>query len=297
VLELGQRWLKEHGQPNLKPGAAVDYRSVFYRPIAPELGPVRVDECRPETIKRLLGRKRESGLSEGTVGKIRRHPHAIFAFAQEERLVAVNPATALRQRSVGQRRKVPGTALTPMQVTRFLEECSPRWRSFFTVALDTGLRRGELIGLRWDDVDLLERVLHVRRSIGTYDDPEDATTKTEAGERVVPILDGAKDALETLYTEAEDKRDEAPVFAARSGPLNPRWVTRVFKTYAERAELPEKLRLHDLRHTAITNAIEQGEDILLISAFAGHAKTSTTLDVYGHRNPKRAFERRGGCAR
>ena len=71
------------------------------------------------------------------------------------------------------------------------------------------------------------------------------------------------------------------------GPLSPRMVTLVFRRYAERADLPASVRLHDLRHTAITNAIGQGEDVLLIAAFAGHKKTSTTLDLYGHLMPER----------
>lgn len=185
-----------------------------------------------------------------------------------------------------------------------------RWLLFFTVALDTGLRRGEMVGLRWGDVNLLDRILYVRRSIGNYDDPEaidanddDLTTKTEAGERLVPILDGAQAALEKLYATAADTSDDTPVFVTverkrgRDGvvrpvgrPLSPRMVTRVFRRYADRANLPANVRLHDLRHTAITNAIAQGEDILLVAAFAGHAKTSTTVDVYSHLLPQRAHE-------
>ncbi len=313
VLELGRKWLFEHVQPNLKPGAAANYRGTFYKHVAPSLGAVRVDDLRPQMVKALLGRKRAEGLSEETVSKIRRHIHAMFAFAQDAGLVSVNPANAPRMRGRKQRRRrARGTELSPMQVRRFLEECSPRWRPFFTVALDTGLRRGELIGLRWGDIDLLDRILYVRRSIGAYDDPvaaEDGTaehalsTKTEAGERLVPILDGAQAALETLYRDAADTDDEAPVFATverkrgRDGvmrptgrPLSPRMVTRVFRRYAARAGLPVSMRLHDLRHTAITNAISQGEDILLVSAFAGHAKTSTTVDIYGHLMPDRVRE-------
>lgn len=176
--------------------------------------------------------------------------------------------------------------------------------------IDTGLRRGEMIGLRREDVALPERVLYVRRSIGAYDDPDEAnddeshlTTKTEAGERIVSLLDGALAALEEVLADAKDMRDEAPVFATierkrgRDGvvrptgrPLSPRMVTRVFRRYADRAGLPETIRLHDLRHTAITNAISQGEDILIVAAFAGHAKTSTTVDVYSHLLPKRTHE-------
>ncbi len=135
---------------------------------------------------------------------------------------------------------------------------------------------------------------------------EELTTKSDAGERIVPILDGAKGALEELYRTAHDTSDDAPVFATverkrardENGrpvgelrpvgrPLSPRMVTRVWRRYAERAGIPETARLHDTRHTAVTRAIEQGVDILVISAIAGHTKTSTTLDVYGHLMPER----------
>jgi integrase len=173
-----------------------------------------------------------------------------------------------------------------------------------TVALDTGLRRGELIGLQWGDIDLPERMIDVRRSISSHDDPSEAlTTKTDAGERLVPILDGAQAALETLFKSAPDTSDDAPVFATierkpgRDGvmrstgrPLNPRMVTSAFRKFADTAELPPPVRPHDPRHTAITSAIEQGEDIQLISAIAGHARTSITVDTYGHLMPRRVQE-------
>ena len=306
VLQLGNRWLSEHVQPNLKPATAANYRETLYQHIAPALGHTRLDDLHSQMIRSLLGRKRAEGLSEETVAKIRRHLHAMLAFAQDAGLLSVNPAENARARGGHKvRRRARGTQLTPVQVKRFLQECSPRWRAFFTVAIDTGLRRGELIGLRWEDIDLLQRILHVRRSISAYDTPDavrqdSLTTKTEAGQRLVPILDGAQATLEELYTRAQDKSEGAPVFATierkrgRDGilrpagrPLNPRMVTRVFRRYAERAGLPCTIRLHDLRHTAITNAISQGEDILLIAAFAGHAKTSTTVDVYAHLMPDR----------
>jgi integrase len=313
VAELGHRWLDEHVRPGLKPGAVASYEGTFYRHVAPALGAVRLDDCHPQMIRAMLGRKRAEGLGEETVAKIRRQIHAMFAFAQDAGLVSVNPADSPRARGRKQgQHRARGTQLSPMQLGRFLDVCSPRWRLFFTVALDTGLRRGELIGLRWGDIDLLQRIIYVRRSIGPYDQPaqlpqeedgERLSTKTEAGQRLVPILDGAQQALEELYATARDTSDRASVFATierkrgRDGvlrptgrPLSPRMVTRVFRRYADCAGLPESVRLHDLRHTAITNAIGQGEDILLIAAFAGHAKTSTTVDVYGHLMPDRVRE-------
>ena len=246
-------------------------------------------------------------MSEASIRKIRSHLHALFAFGVTAGVIASNPAAGARAR--GQRRssrRVRGTQLTPQQVKDFLAVCSPRWRLFFTVALDTGLRRGELIGLRWGDVDLLQRIIHVRRSIGEHDlaaqqledDQERLRPKTQAGVRLVPILDGAQRALEELYRSAPEGDEDAPVFATvrrvRAGDgatrevgatLDPRMVSRVFRRYAQRAGLRETIRLHDLRHTAITGAIAQGESILLVSAFAGHAKTSTTVNIYAHLMP------------
>ncbi|HEY4897556.1 MAG TPA: site-specific integrase, partial [Solirubrobacteraceae bacterium] len=190
MLDLGHRWLREHVQPELKPGAAANYKGTFNRHVAPTLGPLRLDQCKSEQVDRLLASKRAEGLSRETVAKIRRHMHAMFAFGQDKKLLTVNPCAQPRRRGRKVSRKAKGTVLTPVQIAKFLDECSPRWRLFFTVALDTGLRRGELIGLRWGDVDLLERVLYVRRSIGVYDDPEELEreldTKSDAGERLVP---------------------------------------------------------------------------------------------------------------
>ena len=304
VLDLGNRWLTEHVNPNLKPSAAASYRGTFYKHVAPAIGHLRVDDCDGQAILTFLSRKRREGMSEEGVAKLRRQLHAMFAFAQDAGLVSVNPADVARARGPRNgHRRARGTQLSPVQVERFLSACPPRWRLFFVIALDTGLRRGELIGLRWEDVDLLERIIHVRRSIGPYDTLERVdvlTTKTEAGRRLVPILDGAQRALEQLYAQAADTSDSAPVFVtverkrghdgelrATGRTLCPRMVSRVFRRYAQRAGLPDTVRMHDLRHTAITNAIGQGEDILLVAAFAGHAKTSTTVDVYGHLMPER----------
>ena len=93
-----------------------------------------------------------------------------------------------------------------------------------------------------------------------------------------------------MFATIERKRGRDGVQRPVGRPLSPRMVTRVFRRYADRAGLPKNVRLHDLRHTAITNAIAQGEDILLIAAFAGHAKTSTTVDVYSHLLPKHVHD-------
>ena len=297
VLELGRKWLREHVQPNLKPGAAANYKGTFYRHVAPSLGAVRVDDCKPQMVKALLGRKRAEGLSEETVAKIRRHMHAMFAFAQDAGLLTVNPASAPRKRGQKQRRRARGTALSPAQIARFLNECSP------TVAVVLHGRARHRPAPRRDDRAAAGRrgparararcaAQHrrVRRpeesdedEIADDEDRGGGEARTDPRWRSGGVGSGAQ-------RTAVDTRDEAPVFATverkrgRDGvvrptgrPLSPRMVTRVFRRYADRAGLPKTIRLHDLRHTAITNAISQGEDIMLVAAFAGHAKTSTTV--------------------
>lgn len=295
VLELGQRWLREHAQRNLKPSTAANYKGTFYTHVSPALGAYRVDEVTPDMIRTLLERKRESGLRPETVSKIHRHLHAMFELAE----LPVNPAELHRRPGPRQRKhKGRGMALTPMQEGQFMDECSDRWRLFFRVALSTGLRRGEMIGLRWGDVSLGESVIDARRSICPYDDVDDdesLTTKTEAGERVVPLFPDALEALEELYRLAGSPEDDDPVFvtveakpaikgrrpSVPGGVLSPRMVTKAFRRYADRAGLSD-VTLHDLRHTTITRLIDQGAPINLIAAIAVHSKTSTTTDTYGH---------------
>ena len=270
-------------------------------------------------IRSLLGSKRAEGMSEESVAKLRRHIHAMFAFAQDAGLVTVNPADVRPRARAAARscaaRAAPSSA--PRRSSASSTSAPAAGGCFFTVALDTGLRRGELIGLRWGDVDLLQRIIYVRRSIGPYDDPEPMlgegemlSTKTEAGQRLVPILDGAQRPWNSSAQAPPTPSDDAPVFAtverkpsrdgamlhARPAPLPAHGLPRV--SPLRRARRPARhVRLHDLRHTAITNAIGQGEDILLISAFAGHAKTSTTVDVYGHLMPDRVRRPLSGCTR
>jgi integrase len=122
--------------------------------------------------------------------------------------------------------------------------------------IDTGLRRGEMIGLQWGDLSFTDSTIYVRRSIGPHDDPEDddATTKTEAGARLVPMFAASREVFKQLLVAHREKTgeppaDDQPVFGTierkrgRDGvvrglghPLSPRLVTRAFRRYADRAE-------------------------------------------------------------
>src|SRR5262249_27691455 len=127
VLELGNKWLLEHVHPNLKPGTAESYRGTFFLHVAPRLGALRVDDCGPQAIRGLLAAKRAEGLSDAGVAKLRRLLHALFSFARDAGVVSVNPVDSARVRAKPRARRARGTELSPVQIKRFLDACSPRW--------------------------------------------------------------------------------------------------------------------------------------------------------------------------
>jgi integrase len=142
----------------------------------------------------------------------------------------------------------------------------------FKLAASLGLRRSELLALTWADVDFEAREVVVRAS------------KTEAGERTVPMFGSARRVLLEQKARSRFKRPEDLVFPNAAGhPERPAdWPRREFLPARKRAKLRDSLRLHDLRHYAVLRLIEQGANVLLVSKVAGHARPNVTLDVYAH---------------
>jgi integrase len=158
--------------------------------------------------------------------------------------------------------------LSAVEVRRMLAATD---ESLFRVAVTTGMRRGELIGLRWKDVDLDGGTLAVRR----------ATTKTRAGQRTVRL-----DAATVALLRARRGIGDAPVFALSDGrPWTPKHVYVRFAALKAAALLPEETRFHDLRHTYATHALRAGVPVHVVSKQLGHANVGITLNIYAHVMP------------
>jgi integrase len=164
----------------------------------------------------------------------------------------------------------------------------------FEVAILTGLRRGELCGLRWSDVDLVTRKITVRRNRVTANGLvlEQTTTKTKAGLRTVALSDFAVATLLDWQLRQAQEREAAQeawqtqghIFTMQDGrPLDPAYVTRLFQKLrtGPGEELPQ-LTFHGLRHCHASLLIASGADIAVISKLLGHASVAITADVYGH---------------
>jgi integrase len=183
--------------------------------------------------------------------------------------------------------------LSADEARRLLEEaCGDRLEALYVLAVQCGLRQGELLGLRWEDVDLESGTLQVRRTLTTTKDgPEFTAPKTAKGRRSIKLTAGAVDALERHHDRQFEEtsrlarlwQDYGLVFATTTGtPLNPsNLVSRSFKPLLKRAGLPV-IRFHDLRHTCATLLLSRGVHPKLVQELLGHATIAITLDTYSH---------------
>jgi integrase len=204
-----------------------------------------------------------------------------------------HPAQRDRGRQAATVRREEIHPLTPEQVKMLLEAASgDRLEALYVLAVHTGLRQGELLGLKWDDIDLAARTLQVRRALITArGGPRLAAPKTKGSRRRVSLTGAAVEALKAHLERQLAQIDRAGslwqekglVFASETGaPLDRRDLTsRRFKPLLERARLPH-FRFHDLRHTCATLLLTQNVNPKVVSEMLGHSSIAITLDTYSH---------------
>lgn len=219
------------------------------------------------------------------------------ALADAERmdLVSHNVAKAVRPPRLSRTER---RSLTPAEAGTLLSHLKgDRLEAVFIVALSTGLRRGEVLGLRWQDVDLEGRVLFVRQALQRVDRAlKMVPPKTHRSSRPIPLPQFAVTAFsQQKVRQANDRRlvggaweDGGLAFTTEIGtPLEPRNVNRRFYAARSAAGL-EWVRLHDLRHAFATFLLDQGEGLRTVMDLLGHSTIRLTADTYGHVLPSRA---------
>ena len=149
----------------------------------------------------------------------------------------------------------------------------------YYIELATGLRRGELLGLKWEDIDLEQGIIHVRRQIARIDgEIVEAPLKTKNSYRSVSI---GQDAVEILREQQRKTNSEYVFPSPTGGPISPDSVLKMLHRVLKRAGLPE-IHFHDMRHTFATMALQNGVDIKTVSGMLGHYSAGFTLDTYAH---------------
>jgi len=293
-IKLGEYlsdWL-ETTKATVRPKTWRQYKQIANDYILPSLGRIKIMALRPDQIQRVYDQLLREGKGRRTVQLVHAVIHRSLAQAVKLGLLGRNPDDAT---SPPKPKKREVKILDQGQVHRLL--IAARTRGFgrlalFHLALVTGMRQGELLALKWDDLDLTAKSLQVKRQLkrvpgGGFNF---APPKTKAGYRTIRLGDRTTTILKRYYQVQLDVKSKAGevwqehglVYPSTVGtPLNPRNVVRTFKKLLADAGLPE-IRFHDLRHTAASIMLNNGIDVLIVSKRLGHSKPSITLDIYGH---------------
>lgn len=292
VSQFLDRWL-EGVRPSVRPRTFQSYEILVKRHIVPELGQWKLDKLAPQHVQAALVRKSASGLSPQTV----RHVRAVLRVALNQALrwglVARNAASL----AVAPKLEHKGfRGLSPDEARRLLDAArGDRLEAVYAVALSLGLRMGEILGLRWLDVDLDGAALTVNQAIYRIAGKGlvAAEPKTERSRRAIFLPDGVLRALRAHRLRQLQQRlaagsrwqDSGLVFTSGIGtPLEPRNLFRSFKALLHRAGLPD-VRFHDLRHSAASLLLAQGVPMRAVMELLGHSNIGTTADIYAHVMP------------
>ena len=294
-LTLGQwmdQWLTSYAEPILRPSTVEGYRSLINNHIRPALGEKPLRSITRGDVQKFYnalrqkkalvhGEESDKNLADSMVRGIHMLLHEILDSAQQARLIAENPTQGT---AIPKNNYPPMKVLNEEQLEKFLEaiQAEPMWRDFFYTEITTGLRRGELCGLKWEDLDETTGKLKICRSVRAAlgGELEVGETKTERGTRSILL------PASTLHLLKERRKTAVtewifPSLLSPEKPTSPNAAYHRLKGILKAAGLPD-IRFHDLRHTFATHALASGVDAKTLSGILGHTNASFTLDTYTH---------------
>jgi integrase len=285
-----KRWL-EHVQASVRPRTFEKFESVCRLHIIPDLGHIQITKLTPDAVQMLLNRKLAAGLAPQSVRHIRTVLGVALKRALKWNLVARNVSALTTGPRV---ERAPVETLSEEQANRLLDSiASHRLAALYTMALTVAMRRGEVLGTRWDDIDLDNRQLHVNQSLQRAGGKlQLLPLKTKSSTRPITIPDRLLVALKRhRIRQKEEQLAAGPewrgnahnlVFISTIGTsIEPRNMVRQFKVLLAKAGLGDA-KFHSLRHTCATLLFEHGAHPKQVQALLGHSRISTTLDAYTH---------------
>jgi integrase len=295
--EYLDKWLADSVKGTVKETTYANYSYIIRTHICPALGRMQLKSLTPAHVRGFYGEKARSDLSPATVKKMHVVLRKALSQAVSDGLISRNAADSVKTPRVS----APGEEIKPLNP----EECAAflkasrgeRLEALYVLAIHCGLREGELLALRWEDVDLeaAKPALLVRRTLTRGENGRGwvigRSTKSGKGRRVrltrravTALKDHRKRQLEERMHLAGLWQDQDLVFPSEIGSLlNPSNLrNRSFKRVKTRSGVQEDLRFHDLRHTCATLLLSEGVNVKVVSEMLGHASIAITLNTYSH---------------
>lgn len=300
LKDYSEEWMNSYCvRKGLKPSTMGNYRNLLDTRIVPKLGKLKLKEITPAELNKFFNNLRKDGISGTYQKSYYTLLHTMLKSAMREQRIMYNPTERIESPKKDTKESVHFTA---EEARHFVEvvcsEAPAKWRAYALLAVSTGVRKGEMLGLNWSDINFADGTVSITRSVGYAKGVGQyvSTPKTAQSIREVPLgknvaivlmewkreqnemrlklgeaWEGVVDHADAVFTQDAGKRMH------KDSPGN--WFKRFKKKYA----LPS-IKLHGLRHTAATLMLEQGINVVDLSRVLGHSRVETTYNIYLHQN-------------
>lgn len=288
-------WMDNYKKMQLRLATWENYERSIKKHIIPGLGDIPLGNLNTNDIQMLYNKMRNNKSASATIRRNHQIVNSCLAQAVKNRLISWNPATAVTLPKLETKQI---KAMNKEEMNAFIDAIETEvLRAALLTLLGTGLRLGEVLGLRWQDVDLRKKTINIVQALVRtkskgliMENP-----KTEKSKRLLPIPKEIAVAIRLHRIKQgkikqhakENYEDHDLIFSTKSGkPINPRFLTKKFYEARERAGISNDINLHALRHTYATRLLEEGENLKTVSELLGHTDISTTGNTYAHVMPE-----------
>lgn len=279
-------WYQYFSSPKLRPTTQATYENRIYGHIIPSIGKIPLSKLTQNDLQQFYAKLKRTGRKTnvelkgtGVSDRMVRSCHALcrssLEKAVEEGLITRNPSIGCK---LPPKKNGEMKVLTQNEIVRLLNQAYDEgYYEMFLLELTTGMRRGEILGLKWRDLNLETGELNIKRQLTTNGI---SVPKTKSSIRTILLPPDMLELLREMKKKAKyDWIFPSPV--KEGEPRNPTAITKRFRIMLERAHC-KHVRFHDLRHTFATMALENGMDVKTLSAMIGHVSSETTLNIYSH---------------